>query len=355
MKCLEIIKDDLIHNINTLKNHCMPATVIAVLKGNAYGIGMVQLADILIQNEITTFAVSEIDEAITLREAGFKNEIILLTPADDIEKAQLIAQNDIVATVASYDNAGLLDRIGTPINAHIKIDTGFGRYGFYPEELSDRLLQYKNLNFVGAFSHFSDSFGKKENYTKKQFDIFSKALERLKDLGIEPKTIHIANSCAAIRYDYTRLNAVRIGSAFLGRLPIANELGLKRIGILKCGVSAVRTIKKGSYIGYANTYKAKKDIKAAIIPVGYKDGYGVLKSNDTFRLFDIIRYMLADLKSFNKKLYVTINNKKYPLIGRISMHNIIVDVTDSDIKAGDIAYMECNPILLKSEIKREYI
>ena len=354
MKYLEIKKDDLIFNIQKLKEHCAPAKIIAVLKGNAYGLDMVKMGHILLQNGVDLFAVSELSEAVALRDAGFENEVILLTPTNNVDEAKIIADNKITATVASVNNAKVLNGIGLPVDAHIKIDTGFGRYGFYTDELTEELTTFENLTYKGVFSHFSNSFGE-EGYSKKQFAEFEKAVKKLSDLGINPQLKHICNSCGAIRFDYARLDAVRIGSAFLGRLPIPNTLGLKRLVSLKCSVGEIRNLPKGSVVGYANTYVTKRDTVAAVIPVGYKDGYGVQKSNDVFRFKDVLRYMLSDFKMWKKKIYVEINGKKYPVIGRISMHNIVVDVTDLPVQVGDTATLECNPILIKSEIERLYI
>lgn len=355
MKYLEIVKDDLIFNIKKLKDHCSPSKIIAVLKGNAYGLDMIQFGRILLENGIDTFAVSELSEALALRKAGFDNEIILLTPTNSFDEAKLIADNKITATVSTLKEAELLNKIGLKVDAHIKIDTGFSRYGFYNSELSEELNSFENLTYTGVFSHFSNSFGKDDKYSAEQFEKFTEALRILKGFGIDPKTKHICNSCGALKYGYARLDAVRIGSAFLGRLPIENKLGLKRIARLASEVTEIRSLPKGVCVGYANTYVTKRETKAAVIPVGYKDGYGVEKSADIFRFIDILRYMFADLKSLGRKIYVEINGRKYPIIGRISMHNIVADVTGSDIKYGDRVYLECNPILLKSEIKRLYI
>ena len=354
MKYLEIKKDDLIFNIQKLKEHIAPAKIIAVLKGNAYGLDMVKMGHVLLENGVDLFAVSELSEAVALRHAGFENEIILLTPTNNVDEAKVIADNKITATVASINNAKLLNSIGLPVDAHIKIDTGFSRYGFYTDEITEELGSFENITYTGVFSHFSNSFGE-EAYSKKQFGEFEKAVEKLSQLGINPQLKHICNSCGAIRFDYARLDAVRIGSAFLGRLPIPNTLGLKRLVSLKCSVGEIRNLPKGSVVGYANTYVTKRDTVAAVIPVGYKDGYGVQKSNDVFRFKDVLRYMLSDFKMWKKKIYVEINGKKYPVIGRISMHNIVVDVTDLPVQVGDMATLECNPILIKSEIERLYI
>ena len=354
MKYLEIKKDDLIFNIQKLKSHVAPAKIIAVLKGNAYGLDMVKFGYVLLENGVDLFAVSELSEALVLREAGFKNEIILLTPTNNVDEAKVIVDNKITATVASYENARVLNSIGLPVDVHIKIDTGFGRYGFYNHELSEELKSFENLTYKGVFSHFSNSFGE-EGYSKKQFSRFEDAVAKLEQMGINPQLKHLCNSCGAIRFDFARSDAVRIGSAFLGRLPIPDTLGLKRLVKLKCNISEIRNLPKGSVVGYANTYVTKADTVAAVIPVGYKDGYGVKKSNDVFRFKDILRYMLADFKMWKKKIWVEINGKKYPVIGRISMHNIVVDVTDSNVQVGDMATLECNPILIKSEIERLYI
>lgn len=355
MKYIEIKKDDLVFNIQKIKEHSAPAKIIAVLKGNAYGLDMVKMGHVLLENGVDLFAVSELSEALVLREAGFENEIILLTPTNDVDEAKIIADNKITATVGSINNAKLLNSIGLPVNAHIKIDTGFGRYGFYKDELNEELKSFENISYTGMFSHFSNSFGDDVSYSKKQFAEFEDAVRKLNDIGINPPLKHICNSCGAIRFDFARLDAVRIGSAFLGRLPIANTMGLKRLVKLKCNVSEIRHLPKGSVVGYANTYTTKRDTVAAVIPVGYKDGYGVQKSNDVFRFKDVLRYMFADFKMWKKKIWVEINGKNYPVIGRISMHNIVVDVTDSNVNVGDMVTLECNPILIKSEIERLYI
>ena len=355
MKYIEIKKDDLVFNIEKLKEHCAPAKIIAVLKGNAYGMDMIKMGHVLLENGVDLFAVSELSEALVLREEGFKNEIILLTPTNDVDEAKIIVDNKITASVGTLDNARLLNNIGLPVNAHIKIDTGFGRYGFYVDELTEELSSFENITYTGVFSHFSNSFGDDINYSRKQFEEFKRAVAQLEELGIKPELKHICNSCGAIRFDFARLDAVRIGSAFLGRLPISNTLGLKRLVKLKCSVSEIRRLPKGSVVGYANTYVTKKDTVAAVIPIGYKDGYGVQKSNDVFRFRDILRYILADFRMWKNKILVEINGEYYPIIGRISMHNIVVDITDGHIKTGDIATLECNPILIKSEIERLYL
>ena len=115
------------------------------------------------------------------------------------------------------------------------------------------------------------------------------------------------------------LDAVRIGSAFLGRILTENKLGLKKIAYLESNVIEVKTLPKGYNIGYANTYKTKRETKIAVIPVGYMDGFGVVKANDTYRIFDCIRYIYHDIRAIisDMKVYVEINGRKFPVLGRV--------------------------------------
>ena len=153
------------------------------------------------------------------------------------------------------------------------------------------------------------------------------------------------------------MDAVRIGSAFLGRLPIANTLSLNRIAYMQSRVCEIKTLPKGHNIGYANTCITKQETRIAVIPVGYKDGYGMAKVNDAFRFSDMCRYVFHNIMAFfrDNAHYVTIGNKKCRLLGRISMFNIIADVTNTDVQIGDEVILECNPILIDSGIVREYI
>ncbi|MBQ2896875.1 MAG: alanine racemase, partial [Clostridia bacterium] len=200
--------------------------------------------------------------------------------------------------------------------------------------------------------HFSFSFSKKDADVLNQLDKFKKAIKKLRSSGFETGVIHCANSHAFLKHPKTHFDAVRIGSAFLGRVEGAKSFGLKPVGYIESKVLDVNYLKKGENIGYGNTYKTKKDIKTAIVPVGYYNGFATEKSNDTFRLRDILRYILKDL--FPKKRYAQINGEKYEIIGRVATLNIIVDITGSDVKPGDVVRLNANPILLDSGTEKIY-
>jgi len=358
MKNLLIKSNDIIHNLDIVSDFCGESQIIAVLKGNGYGLGIVELAYLLEENGVTLFAVSELSEARTLRKAGFEGDILLLSSTSNMLDVGEIAKLNIIATVGSVRSAKVLNDTNIPIRAHIKIDTGFGRFGFAPSEINsiaDTLKTFKNISYEGVFSHFSNSFGKDDKSVRAQFDLFMQGVDSLNKSGINPKIRHICNSCGALRFDFARLDAVRIGSALLGRLPIANVYGLKRVAHLQCEITEIKTIPAKHIVGYADTFKTKNETLIAVVPVGYKDGFGVEKIKDTFRLIDILRYVYEDLKNIGRKLYVTLNGKQVRIIGRISMYNIIIDITGIDAKIGDIVTLECNPILIESTVTRKYI
>lgn len=361
MKSLIVETDKLIKNIECIKD-MTEAKIIAVLKGNGYGLGILEFAKILLENDIDFFAVSDLEEALLLRRNGFINKILLLTSTCIEEELELIAENDIIPTIGSVNSAVFMNetakRLDMVIDVHLKIDTGFGRFGFLSEQMDNFYLLLKsldNLNIAGTYSHLSFSFTKKPKTIYAQLDKFIKCIEGLKANDIQPGMLHLANSCAFLRFDGLHLDAVRIGSAFLGRIPIENKYGLNKIGYIKSKLIEFKDLPQGYFIGYANTYKTKRTTRIGIVPVGYKDGFGVEKTKDTFRFRDILRYIYNDLKLFKKQLYVRINGKKVRILGRISMFNIIVDLTEIEAEIGDDVILEINPVLIESSINREYI
>lgn len=371
MNTLVIEKENLRHNIEQIKKFANksgkddsgnPVKIIAVVKGNGYGLGLVEYTKFLIDNGISFFAVATMEEAIQLRKAGIKEDILMLSSTAIKEDVETLVQNNIIITIGSKADVEVADQIGEEqnkkIRAHLKIDTGFGRYGFIynnREEMIETLKGMKNINIEGTFSHFSISFFD-DKYTKVQFKRFIDVIEVLKMNEIKTGMLHICNSSAFLKFPNMHLNAVRIGSAFLGRLSFQNIIGLKRIGYLEAQVVEIKDLPKGFNIGYSNTYITPKEMKVAIIPCGYMDGINVKNDKDMFRMIDKMRYLSESIKNFFKKqaLYVKINGNDCKILGRIGTYHVVCDIDKKNIKIGDTAIFSVNTKFIDSKLRREY-
>lgn len=378
MKALVINRGNLKHNIKQIKEIAREngrldthktIQIIGVVKGNGYGLGLVQYSKFLIDNGISFLAVSTVEEAIKLREAKIEAKILNLSSTAIEKDVENLINNDIVLTIGSREAIEVAEKVATKLNkkikAHLKIDTGFGRYGFdysQKEELLENIKKIHNIEIEGTFSHFSLAFFKDNKYSQTQFNRFMDIIEFLKENNVETGMLHICNSSGFLKFKDKRLNAVRIGSAFLGRLSIPNIYGLKKVGYLKSQVSEVKSLKKGYNISYSNAYTLKKDSTIAVLPVGYSDGFNVREQRDMFRKIDRLRYIVRDIKDSvkDKSLYVNIKNskgnfEKCKVVGRIGMYHLCVDITGKDIPIGSEAVLEVNPIFVDSSVRREYI
>lgn len=363
MVTLVVEREKVIKNASILTELMGESKIIGVVKGNGYGLGLCSFASLLRECGITMFAVSRIEEALILRQNGFSEDILNLTPVVTYEEALQTVNFNITATVASYDNAVLLNGAAEAAErvarVHIKIDTGFGRFGFSPSETEKvaAIGQFlKAVEIEGIYTHLHSAFGKEET-VKAQYDSFTTACDMLQGEGIVIPICHMANSSGAIRFAYTRLNAVRLGSAFLGRLPVKNKWGLLRVGYLKSRVVDIKWLPKGHNIGYGQGYKTKSARRVGVVEIGYTDGFDVEKSKDIFRIRDVLRYLFHDLSGLfgNRRPMVLIGEKKIPVIGRVAMCHTMIDVTDTDIKVGDSVRIECNPLFVPAAIERSYV
>lgn len=369
MKAVVINKEDLRYNIEKIKEYAsinLPddngnkVKIIAVVKTNGYGLGIVEYTKFLIDNGIDFFAVSTIEEALKLRKAGIKEKILMLSSTSIEEDARTLIENNVIITIGSKESAEIADKIGQEmdkkVKAHIKIDTGFGRYGFVynnREEMIKTIKTLKNVKIEGTFTHFSNAYYD-DKYTKLQFDRFMNCIEVLKMNEIETGMLHACNTSAFIKFPNMHLNAVRVGSGFTGKISFKNAMGLRKIGYLKANIAEIRELPKDFNVGYSNVYTTKQNTKVAIIPCGYADGFNVQTGKDMFRLIDKIRYVVGDLKNIFRKqqLFVNINGQRCPILGRIGTYHVTVDITGKDVKINDEAIFNTNIKHVDSSIKR---
>lgn len=363
MKKVEISKSDLKNNLDIIKSKLSAENkIIAVVKANGMGLGLVEYSKFLIDNQVDILAVANSYEAIKLRENEVKSPILMLTPVNEYNELKELINKNIILTVDNKNNISLIESIANELNrkveVHVKIDTGFARYGFLYDDIKNIIDSISNLNMIqikGVYTHFSNP--KDEKWTKLQFSRFLNVIEELSKNNITFEIKHCCASTAFLKYPEMILDAIRVGSVLQGRT-ISNINGLKKIGICKTIVNEIKDVPKGYNISYTNTYKTKKDTKIAVIPVGYMDGFNRNNLRDDFSFKNNIISVFMELKKIFKEnsLKVSINDNSYKVIGRLGMYHSIIDITDSDnIKVGDEVILDMKPLQADIEIRREYI
>ncbi len=366
MKTLVVEKQNLKHNLKIIKEitEKNKTKIIAVIKGNGYGLGLVEYAEFLADNGIEIFAVATVEEAIKLRKNGIKQDILMMSSTAVKEDVEALVENDIIITIGSNEAVEVAEEVAKSknkkIRAHLKIDTGFGRYGFIyteKEKILESLKKLENVKIEGAFTHFSIAFFGDGKETQEQFKRFMATVEYLKKNNVDTGMLHVCNSSAFLRFENMHLDAVRVGSALLGRLAIPNKWGFKKVGYLKSNIAEIKVLPKGYNIGYSNSYQTEKETKIAIVPVGYADGFNVKVDRDMFRPIDRLRYVIRDIKDAfrDKNLYVTINGEKHRVLGRLGMYHVSVDITGKEININDEVHFNVSPMFVDSSITREYI
>lgn len=364
MKQLVIEKEKIIHNLEVIGDKAGGAPLIAVLKANAYGLGLTQLAALLQQQGVKRFGVTEPEDAVRLRDAGFVDEeIIMLRSTAVAEDIQKIIASTATAAIGSYDAAvalnGLAEKDGTVVDVHLEVDTGMGRYGFEPSELERILSVYRfmgNLNVTGMFTHFPSAFASRKA-TRAQYDKLLEVAAKVREAGCDPGMLHAANSAALFYCDLPPLDGVRVGSAISGRTTARGDTGLQKTGHLESEVAEVRWLPAGHGVGYGPAFVTKRPTKIAVIPVGYSDGFMVEKARDAFRFRDTVRYCLSDCARWfrRKRFYVTVNGRRMRVLGHVGLSHTTVDVTDIDCQPGAKAVFDVAPMFVPAEIERRYI
>mgnify|MGYP003505060921 FL=1 len=323
-----IYTENLKNNIVEIKKCLSPQTKLCIaVKADSYGHNAILTSKLAEEAGVEFLAVATVDEGIELRNAGIKCNILLLSICIP-EEYESLFKYEITPLIFDLENIKNLsdaaDKYFTnnaKFKVQLAVDTGMGRIGCYPDEAGEQAQVINNSNHLilsGMCTHFavSDSLDKENiEFTNKQYENFEKAIENVKNKGIDPGICSCSNSAAIMNNKNMHINMVRAGIITYGYYPdditkeylksVNKDIELKPVLSLETKVVAIRHFKKGQSISYGRTYVCENDTDIAILPIGYADGL---------------------LRRFSPGLCVTINGKNYPVRGRICMDQCMVEL-----------------------------
>jgi len=318
-------------NFRTARSLAGARDVIAVVKADAYGHGAAPIARALIEAGCTRLAVLDVHEGCALREAGLSAPVIVLGGAHDAGQAQLAASFGLTLTLHDLEGVSLVREAaratGRPLAVHVEVDTGMRRMGVLPARAPDLLADIAGdplLVLDGVYSHFACADDPAPESALEQVRVFRRVLARARTLGVVAPLVHVANSAAlqadpAIAAALPEANAVRPGLLLYGARTAAHqdpERRLLPVMSVRTRVVALRDVAAGTAVGYDATYRTSHATRIATLPIGYADGV---------------------LRSLSSRGAVWLAGGVRPIVGRVSMDYVTVDVGDAPVAVGDEA------------------
>ncbi|MBR4286300.1 MAG: alanine racemase [Clostridia bacterium] len=317
--------DAIAHNLTELKKKIKKGVLsLAIVKADAYGHGAVGVAK-AIQDEVDYFGIAELGEAVELREAGVKKPILVLSYTSPYQYESLV-KYELTQTIFNYDDAVALSKAAVKLNkiarVHIAVDTGMSRIGFFCNaesvETVKRINDLPNIYIEGIFSHYACADCVERETTNKQTQVFKDFIAQLESRGMYIPIKHLCNSAGILSVD-EQFDMVRLGIVMYGLYPdeCVNDgsINLKPAMKIVSHVSHVKEVPAGSGVSYGHTYFTDRPTRIATVCIGYADGYS---------------------RSLSNKGRVLINGKYAPVIGRVCMDQLMVDVTAlNDVSVGD--------------------
>lgn len=325
---VEINLNNLDFNIKNIKAKIGDREMIGVIKADAYGHGSVKVAEVLRANGCKTLAIATIHEAITLREAGATEEIILLGLAPDMY-AEAIVKYDITPVVCDSSNAAAIDKAaaaaGKLVRGLIAVDTGMGRIGYLADEAEaaaedvKKIQALENFKIKGMFSHMSTADAYDKTYSHQQEEKYNKFYQTLTAAGIDIPFKTLANSASIMELPEVYFDACRPGIILYGCYPSdevdKNQLAIKPVMSVKANIIHLKDVPENFSVGYGRKFISKRPSKIATLALGYADGYP---------------------RPYSQFAKVLVNGCVAPVAGNICMDQCMVDVTDvPDVKIGD--------------------
>jgi len=309
-------------NVRFVVEKVSPAEVMAVVKANAYGHGAVEVAKAALQANAKYLGVATLEEGIHLRGNGFVCPIIVLG-SFSIEQAAVFSQYKLSAVVQEEAQLqALSEAVGKnqqTVDIHLKIDTGMGRLGCRFEQslaFIRQAFQCNGLFVAGLLTHFACSDWRDKSFTNLQLQRFEGIVAKIEAEGFDVPLKHAANSGAILDFPQSNLNLVRLGLSMYGYYPsdeTSRYSELEPALTWKSKVLFIKDVKAGESVSYNRQYIAETDIKIAIVPVGYADGYR---------------------RGLSNKAEALIRGKRFRIAGMVCMDQIMV-VVNSDIQVGD--------------------
>jgi alanine racemase len=324
---LEINLNALIHNLDYYRKKINPDTkIMAMVKAFSYGSGSFEIANTLQFHRIDYLAVAYADEGVELRKAGITVPIMVMNP--DEQSFDAIIKHNLEPEIYNFRSLQLLEKAtetniipeNKPVKVHIKLDTGMHRLGFLPDEIDElinKMLAIKSIYVQSVFSHLASSENPNDDdFTRYQIERFKEMAEKIKSHSDHHIMMHILNSAGISRFPDAQFDMVRLGISLYGVASAeADRFHLENVSTLKSTISQIKTIRKDETIGYNRAWKAERDMRLAIIPVGYADGLNRKLSNGRGKLY--------------------INKKTVTIVGNICMDMCMADVTDIEANEGD--------------------
>lgn len=319
---VEIDRTAILANVRACRTcvgpHCR---LLALVKGNAYGHGLLESARVLLEAGVDVLGVEAVGEAVALRAAGVGCPILVVGPIPDANLPFLLSHG-ITPLLVSLEQVhlvgALLHQHGGELEVHLKFDTGMHRQGLMPDELPELiavLAKYPGLIVGGVATHLAraDEVEHPE-WTWGQLDHFRAVIAALAAAGVQAPVKHAANSAAMLLWPETHLDMVRVGIACYGfwpgeavRCAVATQLTLRPAMTWKTRVAAVKQVSRGCAVGYNGSYTTTREARIATLPIGYYDGYA---------------------RSLSNRGQVLIHGQRAPVCGRVSMNLTTIDVTD---------------------------
>jgi alanine racemase len=308
------------HNFNVLNGllKSTGARIMAVLKSDAYGHGLVEVGRVLESAGVWGFSVSEVNEAVSLRKEGITAPILFMSGLPPGAEKEVLAL-DLIPGVTDVSSLNTLERVAAvrdkTCRVHLKVDTGMGRLGFSPDELYKvvkELRQWPHLCFEGLYSHLSSADDPLDPFNTVQLDKFASLLDQVKGIGWKPLTVHLANSAGLIHFPSAHYDLVRSGLAIYGAYPgLQSQKGIELRPVMSfhSKIVSIRNLAEGSPVSYGQSFYTKRPSRIAVVPVGYDDGY---------------------LRSMSNRSLVLIRGRRCPVVGSICMKAFMVDVSMID-------------------------